>query len=120
MARILVAEDDAPLQRLLKSALKAAGHEVVVAPDAAEALELLDSVNPQLLITDYVMPGMDGLELVGAVRSREAYRSVPVILFTAVNLDAQMLPEVQSWNVHCVAKGYPLKDLLHEVDELTR
>jgi len=65
MARILLAEDDAATRDLVERALTMDGHEVVVTPDGAEALEKLQGTQTvDLLISDVQMPGIDGIELV--------------------------------------------------------
>lgn len=75
MARILLAEDDGPLRGLIHRALAAEGHEVAVAADGAEALELLSAQKTafDLLLADIRMPVMDGIALaLAAARERPA------------------------------------------------
>ncbi|MFC0388788.1 ATP-binding protein [Muricoccus vinaceus] len=76
---ILLVDDEAPLRRLSAIALERAGHRVTQAEDAETALELIDSgLEPDTLVTDITMPGMDGLALARALRARHA--ALPVIL----------------------------------------
>lgn len=82
---ILVADDDILVLKLITRILTTCGFEVLQAANGHEALNQLDS--PQhdiaLIITDYNMPNMDGLELANAVRSHEKYNTTPLILVTA-------------------------------------
>ena len=64
MARILLAEDDAATRDLVQRALAGDGHQVTVTQDGAEALEKLQGMPVDLLITDVQMPGLDGVALV--------------------------------------------------------
>src|SRR5205823_14511465 len=67
--KILIAEDDVVIRRLLQSFLEAWGHQVVAAPDGVEAWRLFQSGEFRMVLSDWVMPGMDGLELVRRIRS---------------------------------------------------
>ncbi|MFB9972042.1 ATP-binding protein [Pseudoroseomonas cervicalis] len=78
--RVLLVEDEAPLRRLAERALARDGWEVMAAEDAESALELLEgaAAPPALLVSDVVMPGMDGVAL--AARVRERLPGLPVLL----------------------------------------
>ena len=65
---ILVVEDDAPSRRAVTLALKRAGHEVMNASDGTEALELLAKHHFELVITDLLMPNLNGLNLINTIR----------------------------------------------------
>lgn len=77
-ARILIVDDDSVLLRLLARAL--ADYGVVTAQDGVEALALLDSYDPALLITDYLMPEMTGTELIA--RARKHKPSLKALMLT--------------------------------------
>jgi len=83
--RILVADDDPGLCRTLKEILEAAGCQVVTARDGAEALQRVESASFDLVLTDVVMPNMDGYELYCAIRDR--YPQIPVLMMTAFHYD---------------------------------
>jgi putative two-component system response regulator len=80
VSRILVIDDEAVIRMLMLEILEAAGHEVVGAETAERALTLLEESEFDLVVSDIVMPGLSGLELLGAVRARRA--SLPVVLVT--------------------------------------
>jgi DNA-binding NtrC family response regulator len=71
MARILVIDDEARIRRLLRVALEIQGHEVLEAGEGDQGLRLLRASLPDLVITDILMPGTDGMEVLMALR-REA------------------------------------------------
>jgi CheY-like chemotaxis protein len=118
VGRILVAEDDAPLRQLLNAALAAAGHDVVVAADGAEALLAAEAVQPELVVTDYVMPVLDGVGLVEALWERDCFRSLPVIMFSAYEPDDKVESLIRASKVRYVAKGGNLRELLRQVSVL--
>jgi len=80
MARILVAEDDRHISRVIALWLQRGGHEVSAAHDGLEALEALRRTRPDLLITDVNMPGMDGLDLLEKARSESLLRYQAIVL----------------------------------------
>jgi len=82
VARVLVVDDDPSIRYLLEVVLSADGHQVVQAETAREALEYLRRETPDLIVLDVVMPGMDGLTLLGRIRAVRRLAKVPVILLT--------------------------------------
>src|SRR5690348_8379132 len=83
-ALILVVDDDRDIVRLVEASLHSQGYEVMTAADGAAALELAVARKPDLVISDVMMPGMDGWELVKQLRSRPHFGLIPVILLTAL------------------------------------
>jgi len=78
-ARVLVIDDDASVRRVLKLQLEEAGYEVHSARDSADAEAALSAVRPQLVITDLMMPGGSGLELLQRIRSEGLDTTVIII-----------------------------------------
>src|SRR5215218_8229174 len=83
MATILVVDSRAEHREYLMTLLGCASHRVLEARDGAEALALARSARPQLVITDILMPVMDGYEVVRRLRSESALASIQVIFYTA-------------------------------------
>lgn len=84
MALIVAADDDEDLLELITASLQKGGHEVIAAVDASQALAAIHARTPDLLVTDFQMPGMTGVELAERLRSDEATAGIPIILLTAV------------------------------------
>ncbi len=116
MVSILLAEDDDSMRRFLKKALERAGHDVVDASQGDEALTELQLREFDLLLTDIVMPVMDGIEL--ARRAAEIDSSMKIMFitgFAAVALNAQeQAPE----DTTVLSKPFHLKDLVNEIDRV--
>ena len=83
MSRILMVEDETAIAELLALNLRHAGHEVVLAADAAQAQLEVDAVLPDLVVLDWMLPGQSGLALARRWRSDERTRSLPIIMLTA-------------------------------------
>jgi CheY-like chemotaxis protein len=82
---VIVVDDHDETRRLLSKLLRDEGYSAVGVPDGAAALEEVRGRRPALLLTDFNMPGMDGVELLKEVRADEVLKSLPVILFSAGN-----------------------------------
>jgi two-component system NtrC family sensor kinase len=80
--RILIADDDGPSTLLLKRALDTRGLEVITANDGQAAFEMMTALRPSLAILDWVMPGMDGLELCRRIRATPALANMYILLLT--------------------------------------
>lgn len=85
--RILVADDDAWILRMVTTVLEKRGYKVITATDGEVALEKALADPPDLVITDVMMPGMDGWTLVKQLRARPEFAFVPVIFLTALGSD---------------------------------
>ena len=81
--KIVIAEDEPIMLKTLELRLKKDGHQVIAAADGKEALEHIESSDPDLVITDIMMPYASGLEIVGAVRKRTD-KKIPVIILSAM------------------------------------
>ncbi len=82
---VLVVDDEPRILRFVRAELESAGFVVLTASEGAGALEVLEAENPDLVVLDVIMPGMDGFEVLRRLREQ---RAVPVILLTARGNDA--------------------------------
>jgi len=93
MTCILLIDDDEDMLMLCKMWLKKAGYSVITATSGAEGIELIKSSSPALVLLDYAMPGMNGIETLKAIRSDDAIKNTPVIFRTGVD-DGSMTDEI--------------------------
>jgi len=91
VSRILVVDDDPDIRSLLGAWLRADGHVVEFAEDGARGAEVAARTQPDLVLTDFQMPRMDGFALFNAVRAAQQTSRVPVVMLTAHNSQALML-----------------------------
>ncbi len=116
MAKILLAEDDESMRAFLTRSLTRVGHEVLSVSDGFEALPFIVDGEFDLLVTDIVMPGMDGLEL--ARRSSLEIPDMKVIFitgFAAVSLNSQAS---QQADAKVLSKPFHLRTLVDEIDRV--
>lgn len=83
MKTILIVDDDASMRFLLKMLFESAGYQVVEAHHGAAALERLDEARPDLVVTDLMMPVMDGHQLIALLRSDAETQSIPILATSA-------------------------------------
>ncbi len=83
MASILIIDDEPDILYVLRVILQSAGHEVLEAPDGAQGLEIARNRRPDLILTDIMMPVMDGRELVHHLRSAPETAGIPVVAVSA-------------------------------------
>ncbi|GFE86244.1 ATP-binding protein [Steroidobacter agaridevorans] len=108
--KILVAEDDAEARELLMLSLADGDYDLLQAADGIEALHLLRTEHPDLLITDIVMPRMDGYELVRKLRQDESMSSTPVIFCSASYHEREVREMARSLGVRStLSKPYDLE-----------
>ena len=82
-AKILIVDDEPFNVDLLEQQLEEQGYETRMATNGLEALEELERETPDLVLLDWMMPGMNGLEVLGCMRADSRWRSLPVIMLTA-------------------------------------
>jgi len=80
--QILIADDSESIREILTFSLERAGFQVFVATDGLDAFRFLDGRKIDLLLTDYHMPNVNGLELISRVRKTEAYKYLPILVLT--------------------------------------
>jgi len=116
MAKILLAEDDHDMRRFLVKALQTAGHEVVSFSEGLSAYEKLKYDNFDLLLTDIVMPEMDGIELARRAADLDPKLKIMFITgFAAVALN----PENETpKDAKVLSKPFHLKELVDQVERL--
>ena len=116
MTKILLAEDDTDMRRFLVKALQTAGYEVISYDNGLSAYQRLREEPFELLLTDIVMPEMDGIEL--ARRASELDPEIKIMFitgFAAVTLNTNSRTPK---NARVLSKPFHLKDLVREIDRL--
>jgi CheY-like chemotaxis protein len=113
MALILVADDEYLLATLLADTLTEEGHEVVMASNGRAALERIRERRPALVITDFMMPVMTGLEFAEAVRTDSEIADIPIILLTGAQ--GSLARQRSELFFAVFDKPYDIKAFLHEV-----
>lgn len=111
-AKILVVEDDAHIRRLLKATMQRAGHDVVEAADARQALALLDIEHPDVVLLDLGLPDRDGLELIEPIRLRS---TATLIVVSAREDSAEKVAALDLGADDYVTKPFDTEELLARI-----
>jgi two-component system cell cycle response regulator CpdR len=115
MAKILVAEDDGAVSAFVSRALAHGGHEVVAVPDGLAALTRLAGENFDLLLTDIVMPELDGIGL--ALKVSKDYPAMRILLMTGFAAERQRAHNLEALIHRVIAKPFTLNEICAAVDE---
>jgi len=109
MARILVAEDDRAVREFVKRALDHRGHEVTTVEDGLQALTVLQTETFDLLITDIVMPGLDGIAL--ALKMAKDKPELRILMMSGYSAERQRAHNLDSPIHKVVPKPFSLKEI---------
>jgi len=116
---VLVVDDDAGIRQLLRRILEEEGYTVVEAQNGRAALERMGERTPGAILLDLMMPEMDGFEFVNALRTRETWRQIPVVIVTAKDLTTEDHERLNGSVVRILQKGaYDQEQLLADVRAL--
>jgi CheY-like chemotaxis protein len=116
MPKVLDVEDEPSQAEILTILLGIEGFEVSVAVDGKDALAQLDQVQPDLIVTDYMMPLMNGGEMVARIRAMPAYGKVPIVMTSATDMR-----QIEKYSAHYDAffrKPYLWNDLFAAIRKL--
>jgi two-component system phosphate regulon response regulator PhoB len=120
MPRILVVEDEAALSLLLSYNLEAEGYAVARAERGDDAEVMLAESTPDLVILDWMLPGVSGFELCRRMRAREATRDLPVIMLTARGEESERVRGLSIGADDYVVKPFSVPELMARVRSLLR
>jgi CheY-like chemotaxis protein len=116
--RILIVDDDIYNLQLMHYVLHTHGYELCQAENGAQALEILQQERPDLIILDYMMPAVDGIELSQRLRTIPGLRSVPVLIITAYQDGFNHIP-VSTLGINgFLAKPIVPRELITRVESL--
>lgn len=116
--KILVADDESHILNVVSLKLRNAGFEVLTASDGAEALEMAIAHRPDLLITDYHMPQLSGLELCQKLKQDPSTAHIPAIMLTARGYQLDPHDTEQSGICRMLSKPFSPRHLLSTVEEV--
>lgn len=109
---ILIMDDDLAMQTVLEIALREAGYQVVLANDGQEGIEKLRTLKPALVISDIMMPQMDGVETFQRIKEQLQDGGIPIFIMTALNR--------KPWFADLEAEGAVILQKPFEIDKFLR
>jgi two-component system cell cycle response regulator DivK len=115
--RILAVDDQEDNRRILRDLLTSAGYEVIEAINGEEAVTLAESQRPDLILMDIQLPGIDGYEATGRIKSNPALRATPLIVVTSYALSGDEAKAMAAGADAYVSKPFSPRALLAKVRE---
>jgi two-component system KDP operon response regulator KdpE len=116
-SRVLIVDDEPQIRRALRAALAAHGYEVALAEDGEQALEIIPTWTPDLVVLDLVMPRKDGLEV---VRETRAWSDVPIIVLSARGQEGDKIAALDLGADDYLTKPFGIGELLARLRALLR
>lgn len=117
--KVLVVDDSVSMRQMVNLILTDAGHSVILASDGVEALEKFNQ-EIELVITDFNMAKMGGIELVKAIRAGEVNRTVPVIMLTTESESNKKRESMQAGATAWITKPFNRDSMLAMIEKVTR
>jgi DNA-binding response OmpR family regulator len=120
MARILLIDDDDPLRTVMARAIQRGGHEVIEAVDGRQGVELFHATEVDLVITDLIMPGQEGVETI--VQLRRARPSLPIIAISGGVSNSKLYLEIAAkiGARSILSKPFEVAELLARINDVLR
>lgn len=115
--KIVLAEDNSVLSLLLKFRLEKEGYKLLIAKDGKEALELIEQFNPELILTDIMMPFVSGLEVISHVRNK-LISQTPIIVFSSAGQEEIVLKAFDLGATDFMSKPFSPHELVIRVKRL--
>lgn len=118
--KLLIIEDEPDLRELLSFTLSREGYDVMEAETAETAMQMLDSTLPDLAIVDWMLPGMDGIELVKRLRRDDVTEDLPIIMLTARGEEPDKLKSFDVGIDDYITKPFSPRELLARIKALLK
>ena len=119
-ATIIVAEDEDALATLLQYNLEKEGYRVVLAGDGEEALIVIDEAKPDLLLLDWMLPKVSGIEVCRRIRQKQETRNLPVLMLTARGEETDRIRGLDTGADDYVIKPFSMTELLARIRAVLR
>ncbi len=116
--RVLVVDDEVHIVHVVAIKLRNNGYEVISADNGAEAFELACKEKPDIIVTDFQMPVMSGLELVEKLRQRGETKDIPVIMLTARSFSISEEQQEDLRISDCLSKPFSPRELLGNIEDV--
>lgn len=114
---ILVIEDDTPLREAIVMKLKHTGFSVIPAATAEDGMLMLGSIKPDMIWLDMLLPGMSGLQFLENLRKNEVYKTIPVIIVSALSDTSHVRKAFELNVVDFVTKiDHPIKEIVDQIN----
>jgi DNA-binding response OmpR family regulator len=112
---ILIVEDNRTQAEYLRHILEKKGHQVMVSTNGIEALEMIEAEKPDLILTDVMMPDMDGYKLCETIKNHKRYHDIPVILVTHLYSPVDVIRGLEAGADNFIIKPYDPESIFSRI-----
>jgi DNA-binding response OmpR family regulator len=117
MANVLVIEDDTHIWKMIEYKLKKEKHDLTWANDGLKAMEILNTFKPDLIISDIMVPYMDGIQILKKIKSMDELKDIPVIMLTSKAQEDDIVKGLELGAQDYMAKPFSPAELMLRVNK---
>jgi two-component system alkaline phosphatase synthesis response regulator PhoP len=118
MSKILIAEDQDDLREMIAQTLQLSGYEVVSSQDGEHAYQQAKSLQPDLIILDYELPGLNGRQVCKKLKSLDAFTETPIVMISSYGNQRYLERSLEAGAKEFIRKPFELSHLIERVDSL--
>ena len=119
MPKILIVDDDVTITSMMKSLMTMEGHQPITVNDSTKALDVANSVHPDLITLDLMMPGLTGFELCELLHQDPKFESTPIMIVSASDEAASKERAIKAGAKEYLTKPFGVDDLRQKIKVLT-
>jgi len=118
MPKILIVDDDISITELMKALVKIEGHEPTTVNNSMQAMEIAQTVNPDLITLDLMMPGMTGFELCKLLREDPKFTNTPIVIVSAKDDPESKQQALEAGAKDYLTKPFGMEELMGKIKSL--
>jgi len=118
MHKILVVDDDPYILMSLEFLMKKGGHDVMIARNGTEALDIVNTQKPALILLDIMMPDVDGYEICRYIKSHKDLKDIKIVFLSAKTKDIDIEKGLKLGAERYISKPFSTRDVINQVNEL--
>ena len=115
---ILAVDDDADIKELMEFFLEKKGYKVTTANDGNKALEILETMKPDLIVIDMLMPGMDGVRTIEELNKNQVNRDIPIIMVSGARDEMDLMKGLLERPIKYIEKPFSHEKLLSIIEQM--
>ncbi len=119
MPKILIVDDDVTITELMKALVTMEGHQPTTVNDSLQAMEIANSVNPDLITLDLMMPGLTGFELCQILHDDPKFTNTPIVIISAKDDPESKEKALRAGAKDYITKPFGVDDFINKIKELT-
>ena len=120
MAKILIIEDDRIVWKLIEYRLKKDKHFLIWANDGLKAMEILETIKPDLIISDIMVPYMDGMQILRKIKAMDELKDIPVIMLSSKAQEEDIVLGLELGAQDYIVKPFSPSELILRVNKALR